>query len=139
LPLGRAPRDPGEEPPSDTRRRLAFGAVGQASAGRTPEGDARVDQSRLPAVPPHLETRVKNVNLPDGTVLEVEITSSHSSCAIECPLGAIVGTITLQRGEGRLATALGCGVGVCQVGRTDHIFVRHGDIRILDGGAPWQV
>jgi hypothetical protein len=39
---------------------------GPAIAGATPEGDAKLDQSRQPHEPGRLEVRVKNVNLADG-------------------------------------------------------------------------
>ena len=95
---------------------------GPAINGVVPEGDARVDQSKLPAVPGQLQVRVKKVNLPDGTVLAVQLGAT------------IVGTFTLSRGEGQLSTTLNF-----QVGRLDPIFIRNGDMRILSGGAPWQV
>lgn len=99
---------------------------GPAINGVVPEGDAKVDQSRLPAEPLTLDARVKSVNLPDGTVLSVVLTDCGASP---------VGTITLSRGEGQLRTT----VPGCQVGRTSAIYVNNGATRILSGGAPWQV
>ena len=72
-------------------------------------------------------------------MLEVEITGPHSFCEVECPLGDIVGRLILSRRKARLSTALGCGVGVCQVGRLDHICIQYRYSRILAGGSPWQV
>ncbi len=96
---------------------------GPALNGRVPEGEARVDQSRLPLVPGQLEVRVRNVNLPDGTRLNVFLNTF-------LPVGAL----TLQRGESR-----GLFVLPSQVGRLDPILVKVGAITILSGGAPWRV
>ena len=89
---------------------------GPAIGGRVPQGEAKLDQSRYPVEPSRLEVRVKNVNLPDGAVLAV---------AIE---GTPVGSITLGRGEGRLATTI-----TFQVGRQSPITVSHNGVVILRG------
>jgi hypothetical protein len=85
-----------------------------------------VDQSKLPAEPARLDARVKNVDLPDGTVLDVVLTDCGAAPA---------GRMTLSRGEGRLAPTLES----CQVGRTSSISVVHAGVRTLQGGSPWQV
>jgi hypothetical protein len=89
---------------------------GPAIGGRTPVGEARLDQSGYPVEPSRLEVRARNVNLPDGTVLAV---------AIE---GTPVGSLTLSRGEGRLATTI-----AFQVGRQSPITVVHNGAVILRG------
>jgi hypothetical protein len=89
---------------------------GPAIAGVTPEGDAKLDQSRQPAEPGRLEVRVKNVNLADGTRLTVTLR------------GVPVGTITLARREGQLQTSV-----AFQVGRSDLPDVKLGDSIILHG------
>jgi hypothetical protein len=53
--------------------------TGPAIGGVTPEGDAKVDQSKYPSVP-RLDVRVKNVNLPDGTTLFVGVGCEYHSC-----------------------------------------------------------
>ncbi len=95
---------------------------GPAINGVVPRGEATVDQSGLPQLPCELDVSVSNVNLPDGTVLAVEMR------------GVIVGTFTLSSGQGHLFTTLDF-----QVGRQDDIFVRHGDTLILSATAPWEV
>ena len=89
---------------------------GPAIGGRTPAGEAKLDQSGYPVEPSRLEVRVRNVNLADGTVLAV---------AIE---GTPVGSITLSRGEGRLATTI-----TFQVGRHSPITVTHDGVVVLRG------
>lgn len=91
-----------------------------------PGGDAKIDQSRLPSQPLTVDVRVKNVNLPEGTVLSVVLTDCGASP---------VGTITLSRREGQLRTT----VPGCEVGRTSSIYVNKGATRVLSGGSPWQV
>ena len=61
------------------------------------------------------------MNLPDGTVLTVEIR------------GTIAGALTLGSGQGDLSIPL-----PFQVGRQDDVFVRHGDTIILSATAPWK-
>ena len=93
--------------------KLSTKLTGPLIGGSTPQGDAKVDQSGLPSTPPTVEARVKNVNLPDGTVLAVQLTDCVASQ---------VGTITLRRGEGQLRTT----VPGCEVGRTSAIHVSNG-------------
>lgn len=90
--------------------------------GEFPIGDAKVDQSGLPNLPAQLRVRVKNVNLPGGTRLDVILGRMS------------VGTITLAFGEGSLDTTF-----QFQVGRLDPILVVNGADTILSGGAPWQI
>jgi hypothetical protein len=100
--------------------------AGSAINGMVPTGDAKVDQSKLPAQPLTLQVKVKSVNLPDGTVLSVVLTDCGASS---------VGTITLSKQEGQLQTT----VPGCQVGRQSAINVNNGATTILSGGAPWNV
>jgi hypothetical protein len=55
--------------------------TGPAIAGVTPEGEAKVDQSKYPSVPPRLDVRVKNVNLPHGTTLFVGSAASTTTAS----------------------------------------------------------
>jgi len=106
---------------------LSTNLTGPAIGGRVPEGDAKVDQSRLPNEPAKLDVRIKNVNLPDGTVLDVFLTDCGT---------APVGTITLSRGEGQLSTRLSTS---CPIGRTSSILLNHGSTMVARGGSPWKV
>jgi hypothetical protein len=102
--------------------------------GRTPRGSATLDQSQLPA-PGILDLRVNGVNLPDGTVLTVEITDCEAFSG-----SAIVGTITVERGRARATITLPSEPSVCQVGHNSAIFLKLADGTIvLEGGAPWVV
>jgi hypothetical protein len=106
---------------------LSTTLTGPAINGVVPGGDAKVDQSKLPNQPATVDVRVKNVNLPDGTVLGVVLTDCGASP---------VGTITLSRGEGQLRTTLPQG---CQIGRNSSILINNGGTTILRGGAVWKV
>lgn len=107
--------------------------TGPDIGGVTPRGEAQVDQSNLPT-PGTLEVRVKRVNLPDGTVLTVEITDCASFTG-----SPVVGTITIERGRGSLTTTLPSEPSVCQVGHNSSIFLKLGDTVVLEGGSPWTV
>ena len=105
---------------------LATALSGPAINGVVPGGNATVDQSGLPAKPLTLDLQVTNINIPDGTVLNVVLTDCGT---------APVGTVKLNREQGQLRTK----VPGCQVGRTSAIYVNKGSTTILSGGAPWQV
>jgi hypothetical protein len=111
-------------------RQLSTGLTGPAINGVTPQGDAKVDQSRLPDVPATLQVRVKNVNLPDGTVLTVNLGGHFAGD------GTNVGTVVINRGEGQATISL---TNYFAVGRTDPIGILNGGTVILSGGAPWKV
>lgn len=83
-----APGDPRcQHAPSSSNASLS----GPAIAGRTPSGQGLGDQSKLTACGGFvtITANVKNVNLPDGTVLYVTV-------------GRVVGTITLSNGAGSM-------------------------------------
>jgi hypothetical protein len=80
--------DPGcQHAPSSSNAQLTGPAIG----GKTPQGQALGDQSKLTACGGFitLNISVKNVNLPDGTVLWVTV-------------DRVVGTITLKNGAGTM-------------------------------------
>jgi len=86
--------------------------------GVVPEGEALADHSQFVNGGDTLLTvRVKNVNLADGTSLDVTLSFTP------------VGTLTLSRGEGSLTTSLGH-FGVSR----DAVRVNQGGITILSGG-----
>lgn len=93
---------------------------GPALNGRTPAGEAKLDQSRQPAEPGRLEVRVRNIALPDGSALTVNVGGTTPGT------GDDVGTFVLNRGEGRLATTV-----PFQVGRSTDIAVTRGGQVIL--------
>jgi len=69
---------------------------GPAINGVTPEGEALADQSRFASGGSTILTvRVKNINLPDGTVLPVSLDFTP------------IGSMTLSRGEGIMRADLG--------------------------------
>lgn len=108
--------------------------TGPDIGGRTPRGTATVDQSQLPS-PGILDLRVSHVDLPDGTVLTVEISDCGSFTG-----SPVVGTITLERGRARATITLPSAPSVCQVGHTSSIFLKLADGTIvLEGGSPWEV
>jgi len=92
--------------------------TGPAIGGVTPEGEAKVDQSKYPSVPPRLDVRVKNVNLPDGTTLLVGVGCEYHNCLDYRKAG----TFTLSRREGSFSGSL-----QTQVGRQTSIMVSTAD------------
>ena len=85
---------------------------GAAIGGIVPEGQALADESQFAAGGSTILTvQVKNVNLPDGTVLPVTLDFSP------------VGSITLSKREGTLRTSLG------------HFGVSRDQVRVLNNGA----
>jgi hypothetical protein len=92
--------------------------TGPAIGGVTPEGDAKVDQSKYPSVPPRLEVRVKNVNLADGTTLFVGVGCEYHNCLDYRKAG----TFTLSRLAGSFSASL-----KIQVGRQTSITVSTAD------------
>jgi hypothetical protein len=97
---------------------LSAKLTGPAIGGVTPEGDAKVDQSKYPSVPPRLEVRVKDVNLPDGTTMFVGVGCEYHSCLDYRKAG----TFTLTRREGSFVGSL-----QTQVGRQTSITVSTAD------------
>jgi hypothetical protein len=97
---------------------LSARLTGPAIGGVTPEGDAKVDQSKYPSVPPRLEVRVKNVNLPGGTTLFVGVGCEYHSCLDYRKAG----TFTLTNREGSFSGSL-----QIQVGRQTSIMVSTAD------------
>jgi len=83
------PTPPGCQTGGTLRETLSGPAIG----GRTPSGQATADETRFSGCGGFslLSAQVKNVNLPDGTVLWVTLDFKS------------VGTITLQGGTGRMA------------------------------------
>ena len=71
--------------------KLEWVLSGPAIGGITPSGRAVLNQPRLPGT---LQCEVRDVNLPTGTVLFVSVT------------GYIAGTLTLDRGQGRMVALI---------------------------------
>lgn len=108
--------------------------TGPDIGGRTPRGSATVDQSQLPT-PGTLELRISHLDVPDGTVLTVEITDCEAFSG-----SATVGTVTVERGRARASIELPSEPSVCQVGHNSAIFLKLTDgTVVLQGGAPWAV
>jgi hypothetical protein len=97
---------------------LSAKLAGSAIGGVTPEGEAKVDQSKYPDVPPRLDVRVKNVNLPDGTTLFVGVGCEYHNCLDHRKAG----TFILTRREGSFSGSL-----QIQVGRQTSIMVSTAD------------
>jgi hypothetical protein len=109
-------------------RQLQTNLTGPAIGNKTPSGDAKVDQSRLPAEPGRLEVRVKDVNLPDGTSLQINLGGHFAGD------GTNLGSFTINGGQGQKTVTVPFGVG-----RTDPIGILQNGRVILAGGAPWKV
>jgi hypothetical protein len=100
---------------------LSTPLAGTPINGVTPSGGARVDQSKLPQTPGTLSVEVKNVNLPDGTALIIELD------------GSAVGTINLVRGQGKVSTTI-----PMQVGRGAIIKIGVNGVVVLTNPAAWN-
>ena len=92
--------------------------TGPAIGGVTPGGDAKVDQSKYPSVPPRLDVAVKNVNLPDGTTLFVGVGCEYHACVDYRKAG----TFTLTSRQGVFSGSL-----PVEVGRQTSIMVSTAD------------
>jgi hypothetical protein len=97
---------------------LSAKLTGPAIGGITPEGDAKVDQSKYPSVPPRLDVRVKNVNLPDGITLFVGVGCEYHNCLDYRKAG----TFTLTSRQGSFSGSL-----QIEVGRQTSIMVSTAD------------
>lgn len=92
--------------------------TGPAIGGAVPEGQALADQSQyLAGGSTTLTVQIKNVSLPDGTVLTVSLDFTN------------VGSITVSKGEGTMRTSLGH----FAVSR-DQVRVMNNATTILSGG-----
>lgn len=106
---------------------LSIALNGVTTNGTTPAGDAKVDQSRYPAVNPVLQVRVRNVNLPDGTRLDVYLGGSD-------PIpGQFVGTLIIQSHQGQATISV-----PFQVGRNDDLVLKNGSTVVLYQFAAWK-
>ena len=101
---------------------------GPAIDGVVPQGDAKVDQSRLPSQPGALRIRVRNINLPNGTVLRINFGGRFAGD------GTDIGRLVLFGGQAEAAITM-----PFEVGRTDLITLMNGAAIVLTGGGPWKV
>jgi hypothetical protein len=98
--------------------KLTTTLFGPAIDGVEPEGRAVCDNVKV-----EMEIRVKDVNLPDGTVLDVIHVHIYH-----------IGTLTLEDGRARgefVPRANACG-------RHDALHLLHGDTTILMAEIPWD-
>ncbi len=73
-------------------QKLEYVLSGPAIGGVTPSGKAVIDQPSLPGT---LTCEVQNVNLPDGTVLDIVIVDGYRA-----------GTLTLSGGRGKMQASI---------------------------------
>ena len=100
-------------PAGGDARKLEYVLSGPAIGGVTPSGKAVIDQPSLPGT---LTCEVQNVNLPDGTVLDVVIVDGYRA-----------GTITLSGGRGKMQASIPFQV------RTGPFEIRSGTATIMTG------
>lgn len=106
---------------------LSMTLIGVSTNGATPQGDAKIDQSRYPNVNPVLQVRVKNVNLPDGTRLDVYLGGSN-------PIpGEFVGALAVQGHQGQAIISV-----PTEVGRNDDLVLKNGSAIVLYQYAAWK-
>ena len=94
-------------------RKLEYVLSGPAIAGKTPSGKAVIDQPSLPGT---LTCEVQDVNLPDGTVLDVVIVDGYRA-----------GTLTLSAGRAKMQASIPFQV------RTGPFEIRSGTTTIMTG------
>ena len=108
--------------------KLSTDLTGSAIGGVTPNGKASVDQSSYPTVPVFVTVMVTKVNVPNGTVVAVNI----SDCVSYGP----VAHLTIVNKTASLGTYL---PSFCQVGRLSSITITNGTQVLLSGGNPWKI
>lgn len=108
--------------------KLTTELTGSAIGGVTPSGKASADQSRYPTVPAFVTVMVTRVNVPDGTVVAVNL----STCTYFGP----VAYLTIVNKTASLGTYL---PSVCQVGRLSAITITKDTQVLLSGGYPWKI
>lgn len=91
-------------------------------------GSANVNQSKYPANPGVLSVKVSDINLPDGSILSVNLS--------DCPWYGPVAYLKVFSKTASLSTSL---PGNCQVGRLSSITVLYKTAIILKGGNPWKI
>lgn len=106
---------------------LSMTLNGVSTNGATPSGDAKIDQSRYPKANPVLQVRVRNVNLPDGSRLDVYLGGSD-------PIpGQFVGSLVIQAHQGQATITA-----PTEVGRNDDLVLKNGSAVVLYQFAAWK-
>jgi hypothetical protein len=108
--------------------KLSTSLTGAAISGVTPSGNASVNQGNYPVIPGLLTIKISKVNLPDGTVLSVNIS--------DCPWYGAVAFLKVVDGSASLSTSL---PSACQVGRLSSITVSKNTTIYLRGGNQWKI
>jgi len=97
--------------------------------GQISKGKAAINQAGYPSKPGVLKISVSGVNVPDGTLLSVNMN--------DCPWFGPVAYLKVTGKGASLSTALPAS---CQIGRTSTITVNTANNAILlKGGAPWKI
>ncbi len=108
--------------------KLTTSLTGPAISGAVPGGKASVNQGNYPVVPGMLAVNLSRINLPDGTVVSVNIS--------DCPWFGPVAYLNIVGGSASISTSLPSS---CQVGRLSTItIVNSTGTVILSGGRPWK-
>jgi hypothetical protein len=97
-------------------------------SGVKPSGNANINQSKYPASPGILSMKVSKVNLPDGSILAVNLS--------DCPWFGPVAYLKVFSGSASLSTSLPA---ICQIGRTSSIAVSYQTSVVMVGGSPWTI
>lgn len=96
--------------------------------GITPTGNASIDQSGYPTKAGILSIKVSKVNLPDGSILSVNLS--------DCPWYGAVAFIKIFGGSANISTSLPA---TCQIGRLSSVTVGYKTAILLKGGSPWKI
>jgi hypothetical protein len=110
--------------------KLSTELVAQYSlGGQTPKGKAGINQASYPSKPAVLSISVSSVNVPDGTVLQVNLS--------DCATYGAVAYLNIVGKSASLSASLPAN---CQIGRLSSISVltTNGAV-LLKGGAPWKI
>jgi hypothetical protein len=112
---------------------LSCSLSGPAINGVVPQGQVKVDQSKLPKQRGMLQVRVRNVNLPNGVVLDIEL-GGRPLDEFGFP-GHNVGAMSLNQRQASLFTTI-----PFEVARQEDIVVRNRatGVIVLFNTAPWK-
>jgi|GEM_PF-1609275 len=109
--------------------KLTTNLSGTAIMNVKPTGKAAINQGNYPKVAAALSVNVSKVNVPDGTVFEINLS--------DCKAFGSVGYIKIVGGSASVGISL---PSICQIGRGSSITINGATgANILSGGGPWKI
>lgn len=108
--------------------KLTTSLTGTAILNVIPTGKAAINQGSYPKVAAALSVNVAKVNVPDGTVLEINLT--------DCAAFGPVGYLKVVGGSASIGISL---PGICQIGRSSSITINDATGADILRGGPWKI